>query len=296
MDIKEQSNKALIEKIKDSALMNNPDVGELVSAFEHALKSSNEIKEREKEFRNTAISRISMFMKLFRQKTSLKLDEDKKHLNDIISKIDDISTEPEFHDIDTIFSRMDEVNSFISNHIETKEMNESKLKEQLCEARVEGKIYRKMSYIDTLTRVANRRFGEKYIHRLMCRKSNFSYIVIDIDHFKNINDKYGHCAGDELLAQASNEMKNIIGIKGLLCRTGGEEFAVILREGFEPYDIAEKIRKQIETNNFYIDGNECRITVSCGISSVCKHGEHFRKIADDKLYEAKRNGRNNVVQ
>ncbi len=126
----------------------------------------------------------------------------------------------------------------------------------------------------------------------------FSLLMIDIDRFKMLNDTYGHPAGDEILKSVSQLMKSMVHPDALLCRYGGEEFAVFI--GLAPVEevklLAENLRKTVEEHNF---AGNLKITISLGIAY--KHqventvGELIRK-ADESLYKAKQSGRNRVVE
>jgi diguanylate cyclase (GGDEF)-like protein len=124
--------------------------------------------------------------------------------------------------------------------------------------------------------------------------------MFDIDFFKKVNDTYGHLAGDKVLKEISSILRNIIGDLGLISRWGGEEFLVFL-----PYhnltkscEIAEKIRVSVERNNFSYDGKDIKVTISCGISCFPLDSEVLEKLiesSDNRLYKAKKSGRNRVV-
>lgn len=295
MGKKEQIHRQMLEKFKHSELINNPEVARLVGEFEFVLNENEAILSRERDFRKTALIRISMFMRYIKNKELSDSKESKQKIRDLICDIEKIAINNELDDIDTIFSHMDKVKEILTQYINKSEIKENKLKEMLSEIRNETKQYKKMSYIDSLTSIANRRFGDKYIDRLVKNKNNFSYIVLDIDHFKKVNDKFGHQTGDELLYQASQKMKHLIGKQGIICRTGGEEFAIVLREGVDPVILASNLRLEIEESVFLIGNNKHKITISCGVSFILSDGSRFREIADERLYIAKRTGRNKVI-
>lgn len=134
-------------------------------------------------------------------------------------------------------------------------------------------------------------------------EKNFSIAIMDIDDFKKINDTYGHQAGDVVLRQIVSLIKNLIFSRDIVCRYGGEEFAVIFTEGSKEGALrsAERIREEVEKYNFYIS-NEMReghITVSIGFATfdeaysdgIC----NVLRVADDRLYKAKATGKNKVV-
>ena len=157
---------------------------------------------------------------------------------------------------------------------------------------------------DPLTGLFNRRYADDLINaelRKMERKrSSLGVIMLDIDHFKNINDTFGHNAGDALLKSFANLLMDNIRFEDIACRIGGEEFMIILPET----DIdtitkrAEKVRDQISRMEFiYDDRSLDAITVSVGVACFPMHGKtlsHLYQKADSAMYRAKDAGRNNV--
>ena len=150
---------------------------------------------------------------------------------------------------------------------------------------------------DNLTKAHNRRFFIEYakneIARTERKDTEFALIMFDIDHFKSINDTYGHSVGDEVLKTLTEIVKKDLRKSDVLARIGGEEFAVLLPDTtiLPAVDIAERIRKNIEKYYFRGVGN---ITVSFGVTSYQEgdNVEELMKRADDALYIAKNRGRN----
>jgi diguanylate cyclase (GGDEF)-like protein len=121
--------------------------------------------------------------------------------------------------------------------------------------------------------------------------------MIDIDWFKKINDRYGHSAGDEVLKGVARICKESIRDIDIAGRFGGEEFAVVLVECSldSAFTVAERIRANIESNEFPVDGTSIRCTVSIGIAGNTTEDadlEMVMKRADTALYDAKQAGRN----
>lgn len=125
-------------------------------------------------------------------------------------------------------------------------------------------------------------------------------VLLDIDHFKQVNDNYGHIAGDQILEDLADTIRRQTRNEDLFARYGGEEFAVMTREtGLEETEtLAERIRRVIEQKTFIADGEEISITVSVGLTTLmecsAKTPENFIDASDDALYEAKQSGRNCV--
>lgn len=157
---------------------------------------------------------------------------------------------------------------------------------------------------DTLTGLYNRRYFEE---RLGIETQNAFYggtplslVMVDIDHFKRVNDTFGHAGGDQVLCQTSSLLKGSIRKKDTVARYGGEEFILILPEANldATFVIAERIRRLVENTPFEIGGTKIQLTISMGISNFPTHQarskEELVKMADEALYEAKRGGRNKV--
>ncbi|SDY09353.1 GGDEF domain-containing protein [Salimicrobium album] len=132
------------------------------------------------------------------------------------------------------------------------------------------------------------------------KDERLSFLFIDIDHFKSINDTYGHKEGDEVLIELGNLLKNAVRSFDIVSRNGGEEFTVILLDC--PTDravqIGERIRESVENHSFLLTtGETISVTVSVGVAcygETTKSPEALLNDADEALYEAKRTGRNKV--
>jgi len=158
-------------------------------------------------------------------------------------------------------------------------------------------VYEKMlfefSITDVLTQLFNRRYFERTARILLEKakrnNSKVMFLILDVDHFKNINDTYGHPIGDLVLKEVAKEIKNSLRKSDLLGRVGGEEFAVLIDDYKDGLKIANKIRKNIKKLKFEIDGEEFNVTISIGgIISTNYDYEYLYKKADDALYEAKK--------
>jgi diguanylate cyclase (GGDEF)-like protein len=170
------------------------------------------------------------------------------------------------------------------------------------EAQYHEEIYRLMT-TDGLTQLHNRRYFDEMLDREVARakryKRTFSLLVFDIDHFKRINDQFGHLAGDAILRQLGAVLLGRLRVNDVLARVGGEEFALITPEvGLDgATELAGKINRLIGDTRFEFDGTRVDVTVSVGVAEWQPHYEDPADLfhaADDKMYEAKRNGRNQV--
>ncbi|NRD78290.1 GGDEF domain-containing protein [Bacillus sp. BRMEA1] len=159
-----------------------------------------------------------------------------------------------------------------------------------------------MALTDTLTGLNNRRYFDIYIEKAipLSRKMNFPLLLlmIDIDYFKKINDNYGHLCGDQALKHIAGIMKRHVRETDVLIRFGGEEFSILLQETDikDGINIAERIRDTVRKTEFIYEGTHVALTISIGLA--IHNSEHiymFLKKADQALYEAKANGRNQLV-
>ncbi len=157
---------------------------------------------------------------------------------------------------------------------------------------------------DPLTGLLNRRGCkekmDEQLNQFKRYKRPFSVLILDVDHFKSINDTFGHDAGDVVLVDLSRLMENSIRQQDFLCRWGGEEFVLLLTETAisGAKEIAERLRSSVETHHFTYLDNKIPVTISIGIShysEINQDVDSVIKMADNRLYVAKRSGRNRVI-
>lgn len=158
----------------------------------------------------------------------------------------------------------------------------------------------KLSITDALTGIYNRiKFNEELyssIEKFREKAEKFSLIMFDIDHFKKVNDNFGHDVGDKVLIEICKRVKNSIRKKDIFARWGGEEFILLVPEEDEKFTVllAERLRKEIEKKDFEISG---KITCSFGVASFLQMDdeESITKRVDEALYYSKKNGRNKTT-
>ncbi|MFW6089682.1 MAG: diguanylate cyclase [Gemmatimonadota bacterium] len=162
-----------------------------------------------------------------------------------------------------------------------------------------------LSASDSLTGVLNRRAFEERWESELARARRYgrpiSVAVLDIDYFKQFNDRYGHAAGDSALASVARALRGRVRTTDFVGRLGGEEFAVALPEtnSVAALEVAESLRKAVAEKTLTIPGSRvpASVTISLGVASWPDHGEEISRLldrADDRMYEAKRHGRNGV--
>jgi diguanylate cyclase (GGDEF)-like protein len=147
--------------------------------------------------------------------------------------------------------------------------------------------------IDVLTRIPNRRatqsFLEKELSRVQRSQDTFTLLLIDIDDFKQVNDRWGHAAGDAALIQIASLFQAMIRKQDLVGRWGGEEFLIIVPGACNTDVFAERIRAEIAKTEYHYGTHSFQITISIGIACADQTslGDEVLKRADDALYRAK---------
>jgi len=171
-----------------------------------------------------------------------------------------------------------------------------KLEKELAKSKEESKE-------DFLTKLYNKRALDEYLGVKEAEFEryghNFSLIMFDLDFFKNVNDTYGHDAGDAVLAAFAKILKFEARSVDVVGRFGGEEFMALLSETDTKGGVifAEKVRKKVQKSRFMYKGKRIEVTVSCGVSERKKHTslQNVINSADEYLYKAKKDGRNQVA-
>lgn len=191
------------------------------------------------------------------------------------------------------------------NELRKAKAEAEKLAHQL---RIANEELKKRADTDGLTLLFNHRYFQEHVMVEYMRATRYgsplALVIFDVDHFKKVNDTYGHLTGDMVLREVASLLKVNTRISDFVSRYGGEEFAMVLPETSleNAFIVAEKIRRKIEDKVFLHEEKiPFKITISAGISSVeagkkYETADDFIKAADKKLYKAKRNGRNQVAK
>lgn len=176
---------------------------------------------------------------------------------------------------------------------------------ELEKTRENLKEFRVLATTDALSGLANRRSAMDKFEQMLClakqENRHLGVLMADIDHFKKVNDTYGHQVGDEVIKTVANVLLESVRKSDIAARVGGEEFLILFDNGDAGvvYEIAKRIRDKIETTPLKIaDFDTFHVTISLGFCSVIPKEESLEQLlkrADDALYRAKKEGRNRVI-
>ena len=156
---------------------------------------------------------------------------------------------------------------------------------------------------DALTKLYNRRHFESAARAELARFQRYfrplSILILDVDHFKSVNDRFGHAVGDTVLIGVADACRSIKRASDIAARIGGEEFAILLPETNEEAarSFAERLRKEITECAPIVQGEKLALTASVGVAIATRHTTRVNALlqaADEALYQAKRTGRNRV--
>jgi len=172
---------------------------------------------------------------------------------------------------------------------------------KITERREAEETIKKLAYYDKLTGLPNRVLFNDRIEMALAQARRYEHklavLLLDLDEFKDINDRLGHKKGDQVLQMVANRLSNLLRATDVVTRLGGDEFLVLLthiRHDQDVIVVTQKIMKAID-EPFILDGHECNITVSIGIAVYPKHGTDAGTLierADVAMYRAKEGGRN----
>lgn len=247
------------------------------------------------------------------RKMSDSLTESVDERGMVVAKIP-ITTQDEFGRLAAQFNnlgeQLNEANRRLQNKIEMADQKlietNKRLLKQSEELQHISEEFRKMSITDALTGLYNRRHFEELMNaenRISQQHGTVnSLLVIDIDHFKRINDKYGHLFGDNVLKQVAEKLKSKVRRTDILCRVGGEEFVALCRMATkeQAMEIAEKLRKELSREVIMVGDEQIMITISIGVatSNIDEHErdtDNLYRKADAAVYYSKENGRNCIT-
>ena len=283
----EYSNGFLVELGKDLCRME-----EQLSAYQNYNLESSQI---DSEFHNNLLLQTDDLNRVF---TSDENQQDTYKL--ILSKLKTISKAIELKEQSDVV-RLQEANNRIANL----QYNLSIYNQEILKITEQAEILEKEVLLDGLTKIHNRRAYDLEIRRCLRQYhrigEKFSLILIDIDHFKRINEDYGHVVGDKCLIKIAQLIKSSLRQSDFLARYGGEELVAILygSNSANALDVAEKIRRTIEETRFHYLDEIISLTVSLGVTEVLPDDTEpeipFDRV-DKAMYRAKKEGRNRISE
>ena len=184
---------------------------------------------------------------------------------------------------------------------------QNSLLETMRDLEASNQILSELAVTDPLTSLGNRRYitqrSEAILSEVHSRGGVLAFLMIDIDHFKQINDQYGHDTGDQILKKIASRLRKATRPTDVVGRLGGEEFCILMHFCEASHctaSVFERVLKSISHKPFNVDGKQIMVTVSIGVCTYSKNEkectmEMLLKCADEKLYQAKDGGRNQVV-
>ncbi len=267
---KVQESQDIFDDIEYQALSVTETLEKLKESYKDiALESLESYKESNKEFQNIANKHQSSFQEIQQKDGHINLDLIQEKFADI-----------QEHLVKEIKRANDEI---------------ARLSEKVT-------LLEEESNIDALTKIFNRRALEKYLETI-CKKGSLKHelhlIILDIDDFKKINDKYGHIAGDKILIFIAQTLKKMLRDGDKVFRYGGEEFVIILNRITTQNckTIAQRILQTISKNHLIYKNNTIKVTVSMGATKFQNNDTPTSLLerADKALYEAKKGGKNRFI-
>lgn len=186
--------------------------------------------------------------------------------------------------------------------IRTQAREEVKLRQMNQTLSARSETLEQAALTDGLTGMQNRRYFDdalrEYLTEFRRIQKPIGLMILDLDHFKQVNDTHGHDAGDEVLRSVSSTLRDMTRYHDVVARLGGEEFAVVAPNMTEEqlFKLAERIRKAVAAQTVQAGGARLTVTTSVGLAiwDGKESGEEFYRRADKQLYQAKRLGRNRV--
>lgn len=191
---------------------------------------------------------------------------------------------------------------FILPLIRTQVREQSKLKAMTKTLSARSETFQQAALTDALTGMQNRRYFDDALREYLVEFRRIAkpvgLLIVDLDHFKLVNDTHGHDIGDEVLRAVAKALKDTSRHHDIVARLGGEEFAVVAPNMNAAMlgNFAERLRRAIATTQVHVGGTTLKVTASVGIASWDgeERAEEFFRRADKQLYHAKRQGRNRV--
>lgn len=295
--------KALIEEIYANLLERidaeeEPTKGQVVTYLQDAVgivsgindKDIDSIEHAKESFKNSYKELMKQSLNSYKN-TNKKFGELAERNQEAIEKCSS-----QHIDVDTLSGMFDEIQSHMIDEVR-------RANEVIADLTQKVKILEETSNLDPLTKVFNRRALSSYLAEV-CSNKGIPYamhlIMLDIDNFKNINDKYGHITGDKILIFISNILRKTLRDGDKIFRYGGEEFTVIINRNTDEQCelIANRLLNLVSSNRLIYMGERISVTASIGVTKLHEGDtpDSLLSRADKALYISKRNGKNMVTK
>jgi diguanylate cyclase len=242
---------------------------------------------------------VLMSLAVVIQRTDQAASSSNQTLGDVRDTIGRMNLPQDLREVHSLLMR--EIDRMVSGNLSLKK-ELSRSQENLASQRQLIEELRSAVRLDGLTQLANRSyFDEKLLEMIKIHHRHndvFSLLLVDVDNFKEINDRYGHQAGDRILKGVAFNLRNALRESDFVARFGGDEFAIILFRSSGRYalEVAQKLCTAQQESNFLLDGANIQVTLSIGAAEVVAGDtvETLVKRADQALYRVKSEGRNGV--
>ncbi len=242
------------------------------------------------EYKQLAIESIDSY-----ESSTKNMHSIAKKQHEELQSIEEANKDEDAIDLDLIKEKFSSIQDHMVKEVERANAQIHQLKEKV-------KLLEEKSNLDALTKAFNRRALENYLEKLTKKgnlKRELHLLMLDIDNFKQINDKYGHVAGDKILVFIAHTLKKTLRDGDKVFRYGGEEFVVILNriDTQNCIKIANRILQLISTNKLVYKNDTIQVTVSAGGTKFFPGDtpENILERADKALYEAKQTGKNKFI-
>jgi diguanylate cyclase len=277
-------------------------------AEEIKILTKKRIKKDKKEIQNKFSDIDNIAETLSRKVLSLlkNSNDSGEKIKELSKELAQIKTNDEFEvvkmKLTTMINGLDNEIKKFSNELEKENNEVAMLREKVKLLETELEEAKKEAKTDDLTNMLNKKTLNEELQKqeniYKIEQKNYSVIFFDIDHFKNVNDTYGHDAGDVILKSVGMVLNRYARDVDIVGRFGGEEFIIIMPETSKDkaYKFADKIRQIVEKTKFIYKTTRIKVTISGGVSERDETNsmDEVIKLADERLYKAKNNGRNRI--
>ncbi|RXJ89190.1 GGDEF domain-containing protein [Arcobacter sp. CECT 8983] len=300
---------SFLEKVNKNPkkLLNKTSIEELKEITKERVKADREVLKNKTD----DIIKLSNLMEKYFDKTILESTNSSEKFDVIKNELKDLNiSNASYRELGQLQSKLINTIYSIEHSMQNNrvELNESKeqfdsLNKKIEELQKELAVVKQEKSTDFLTSVLNRRAYEEEVEKIEKKheafESNYAIVFYDIDHFKQINDTYGHTCGDTVLKTFGKILKSLTRKEDVIARYGGEEFLALINyeEEKELYKYIKRVKNLITTTKFKYKDIRIHVEFSAGVSFRANYTNYIdaKKKSDDLLYQAKKEGRNKVI-